>query len=146
MYEFKASYGQQFLLGGKGNKNGVAVTYLYSAGLSLAMLKQYVLDIQVTAQNPNVYQSTYPTIFDSAYIVYDTKGLGGGWNQLTFVPGLNAKLAMRFDYGRYNQNITAFEAGVTGEYYVKEMPLMAYVPPKHLFFNAYISIMFGKRK
>ncbi|HTB25010.1 MAG TPA: hypothetical protein VK711_06545 [Puia sp.] len=146
MYEFKASYGQQFLLGGKGNKNGVAVTYLYSAGLSLAMLKQYVLDIQVTAQNPNVYRSTYPTIFDSAYVVYDTQGLGGGWNQLTFVPGLNAKLAMRFDYGRYNQNITAFEAGVTGEYYVKEMPLMAYVPPKHLFFNAYISIMFGKRK
>ena len=53
---------------------------------------------------------------------------------------------MRFDYGRFNQNITAFEAGVTGEYYIKEMPLMAYVPPKHLFFNAYISIMFGKRK
>ena len=56
MYEFKASIGQQFLLGGKGNKNGVAVTYLYSGGLSLAMLKQYVMDLQVTAQNPNVYQ------------------------------------------------------------------------------------------
>jgi hypothetical protein len=146
MYEFKASYGQQFLLGGKGNKNGVAVTYLYSAGLSLAMLKQYVMDIQVTAQNPNVYTSTYPTIFDSSYVVYDAKGLSGGWDQLTFVPGLNAKLAMRFDYGRYNQNITAFETGVTAEYYVKEMPLMAYVTPKHLFFNAYLSIMFGKRK
>ncbi len=145
-YELKASYGQQFLLGGKGNKNGVAVTYLYSGGLSLGMLKQYVMDLQPTAQNPNVYTSTYPTIFDSAYVVYDTKGLGGGWNHLRFSPGLNAKLAMRFDYGRFNQNITAFETGVTGEYYLQEMPLMAYVPPKHLFFNAYISIMFGKRK
>ena len=38
------------------------------------------------------------------------------------------------------------EAGVTGEYYLNQMPLMAYVPPHHLFFNAYISIMFGKRK
>jgi hypothetical protein len=145
-YELKASYGQQILLGGKGNKNGVAVTYLYSGGLSLGMLKQYVLDLQTTAQNPNVYTSTYPTIFDSAYVVYDTKGLGGGWNQLRFSPGLNAKLAMRFDYGRFNQNITAFETGVTAEYYLEQMPLMAYVPPKHLFFNAYISIMFGKRK
>jgi hypothetical protein len=145
-YEFKASYGQQFLLGGKGNKNGVAVTYLYSAGLSLGMLKQYVLDLLTNAQNPNVYTSTYPTIFTEQYVVYDAKGLGGGWDQLKFSPGLNAKLAMRFDYGRFNQNITAFETGVTAEYYLQQMPLMAYVQPNHLFFNAYLSIMFGKRK
>ena len=144
-YEFKASYGRQILLGGKGNKNGVAVTYLYSGGLSLGMLKQYVLNVY-TSQTQIETRSTYPTIFDSSYVVYDALGLGGGWNHLTFSPGLNAKLAMRFDYGRYNQNITAFETGVTAEYYVKEMPLMAYVTPKHLFFNAYISIMFGKRK
>ena len=144
-YEFKASYGQQFLLGGKGNKNGVAVTYLYSGGLSLGMLKQYVLNVY-TSQTQIAMTSTYPTIFDSSYIVYDSKGLGGGWDHLTFTPGLNAKLAMRFDYGRYNTNIAAVEAGATAEYYIHEMPLMAYVPPKHLFFNAYISIMFGKRK
>ncbi len=144
-YELKASYGQQFMLGGKGNKNGVAVTYLYSGGLSLGMLKQYVLNVY-PAQSLFSIRSTYPTIFDSAYIVYDAQGLGGGWNHLMFSPGLNAKLAMRFDYGRYNTNIAAFEAGVTGEYYLNQMPLMAYVPPHHLFFNAYISIMFGKRK
>jgi hypothetical protein len=144
-YELKASYGQQFLLGGKGNKNGVAVTYLYSAGLSLGMLKQYVLNVY-PAQSLFSIRSTYPTIFDSAYIVYNAQGLGGGWNHLMFSPGLNAKLAMRFDYGRYNTNIAAFEAGVTGEYYLNQMPLMAYVPPHHLFFNAYIAIMFGKRK
>ncbi len=144
-YELKASIGQQFLLGGKGNKNGVAVTYLYSGGLSLGMLKQYVLNVY-PSQSLYSIKSTYPTIFDSAYIVYDALGLSGGWNKLSFSPGLNAKLAMRFDYGRYNTNIAAFETGVTAEYYLNEMPLMAYVPPKHLFFNAYITIMFGKRK
>src|ERR1700681_3464531 len=66
-YEFKASYGQQILLGGKGNKNGVAVTYLYSGGLSLGMLKQYILNVY-PAQSQNSIRSTYPTIFDSAYI------------------------------------------------------------------------------
>jgi hypothetical protein len=146
-YEFKASYGQQFLLGGKGNKNGVAVTYLYSAGLSLGMLKQYVLNVsRQPTYNSFLFQSSYPTIFDSSYFVNNAVGLSGGWNHLKFAPGLNAKLAMRFDYGRYNTNVTAFETGVTAEYYFSEMPLMAYVPPKQLFFNAYISIMFGKRK
>lgn len=144
-YELKASLGQQILLGGKGNKNGVAVTYLYSGGLSLGMLKQYVLNVY-PSQSLYSIKSTYPTIFDSAYLVYDALGLGGGWNHITFTPAVNAKLAMRFDYGRYNTNIAAVEAGVTGEYYIKEMPLMAYVPPKHFFFNAYVSIMFGKRK
>jgi hypothetical protein len=144
-YELKAAIGQQFLLGGKGNKNGVAVTYLYSGGLSLGMLKQYVLNVY-PSQSLYSIRSTYPTIFDSAYLVYDALGLSGGWDHLRFSPGLNAKLAMRFDYGRYNTNIAAFETGVTAEYYLNEMPLMAYVPPKHLFFNAYISIMFGKRK
>jgi hypothetical protein len=144
-YELKASYGQQIMLGGKANKNGVAVTYLYSGGLSLGMLKQYVLNVY-TSTTQIAGRSTYPTIFDSSYIVYDALGLGGGWNHLTFSPGLNAKLAMRFDYGRYNTNIAAFETGVTAEYYLNEMPLMAFVPPKHLFFNAYITIMFGKRK
>ena len=92
MYELKASIGQQFLLGGKGNKNGVAVTYLYSGGLSLGMLKQYVLDVYPFPP-PSTYitTSTYPTIFDSAYQVYDTKGLSGGWNHLQFTPGLECK-------------------------------------------------------
>ncbi len=145
-YEFKASYGQQILIGGKGNKNGVAVTYLYSGGISVGMLKQYVLDAYSAQSAPATFKSTYPTIFDSSYAVYDALGLSGGWNHLAFSPGLNAKLAMRFDYGRFNQTIGAFETGVTAEYYLNQMPLMAYVPPKHLFFNAYIAIMFGKRK
>ena len=147
-YELKASMGQQFLLGGKGNKNGVAVTYFYSGGLSLGMLKQYVMNVSKDpiVGNQIEFQSTYPTIFDSAYYVDNSLGLGGGWNHLQFSPGLNAKLGMRFDYGRFNQNITAFETGVTAEYYFSQMALMSYVPPKHLFFNAYIAIMFGKRK
>jgi hypothetical protein len=145
-YEFKASYGQQVLIGGKGNRNGVAVTYLYSGGISVGMLKQYVLDAYSAQSAPATFKSTYPTIFDSSYAVYDALGLSGGWNHLTFSPGLNAKLAMRFDYGRFNQTIGAFETGVTAEYYLNQMPLMAYVPPSHLFFNAYIAIMFGKRK
>jgi hypothetical protein len=144
--EFKASYGEQRLLGGKGNKNGVAVTWLYTGGLSLGMLKEYVMNVYASATDVYTFRSTYPKIFDSAYLVYNTLGLGGGWNHLQFVPGLNAKLAMRFDYGRFNQSITAFETGVTAEYYLNTMALMSYVPPKHLFFNAYISIMFGRRK
>jgi hypothetical protein len=145
-YQFKAAMGQQYLVGGKGNKNGVAVTALYSGGVSAGILKPYILHAYKAQGDQSLFESTYPTILDSGYLVNDAEGLGGGWSKLSFKPGLNAKAALRFDYGRFNQNITAIEAGVTAEFYFSKIPLMYLVPEKQLFFNAYVSIMFGRRK
>ena len=144
-YQFKVAIGQQHLIGGKGNKNGVAVTYLYSGGLSLGFVKPYYVDVNDPSTGNN-FRSKYPTIIDSGYIELGASGFTVGWNKVTLDPGLNAKLALRFDYGRFNQSISAIEAGVTGEYYVTEVPMLYLVPYKHFFFNAYVSIMFGKRK
>jgi hypothetical protein len=143
-YQFKVAVGQQHLIGGKGNKNGVAVTALYSGGFSLGILKPYFMD--VTDAQQNTFRSKYPTIVDSGYSIIGASGFTVGWNDVTIKPGLNAKAAMRFDYGRLNQSITAIEAGVTGEYYFSTIPMMYLVPYKQFFFNAYVSIMFGKRK
>jgi len=146
LYEFKASIGQQFLVGGKGNKNGVAVTALYTGGLSLGILKPYYYDV-ATADNDEI-RLKYPQILDSDFTqsITGASGFTYGWNQASVRGGLNAKLGMRFDYGRFNQSITAIETGITGEYYFGSVPLMWGVKEKHFFFNAFVSIMFGKRK
>ncbi|HEY4156115.1 MAG TPA: hypothetical protein VGM24_11825 [Puia sp.] len=145
-YQFKAAYGQQYLIGGKGNKNGVAVTGLYSGGVSVGALKPYILHVFKSQGDGTLFESRYPEILDSGYLVNDAAGLGSGWNKLSIKPGLNAKAAIRFDYGRFNQTVTAIEAGATVEYYFSKIPLLALVKQKQLFFNAYISIMFGRRK
>jgi hypothetical protein len=144
-YEFKAAAGNQYLIGGKGNKNGVAVTALYTGGLSLAILKRYYVDVYNPRTNLDL-KSTYPTIIDSGYIEYGSSGFFSGWNDVTFKPGLNAKLALRFDYGRFNTTLTAIEVGVTGEYYFSKIPMLYLVPEQNFFFNAYLTILFGKRK
>jgi hypothetical protein len=145
-YQVKAAIGEQYLIGGKGNKNGVAVTALYSGGVSLGILKPYILHVYKAQGDGTLFESTYPEVLDSGYLVNDAAGLGSGWNKLSVKPGLNAKLAMRFDYGRFNQTVTAIETGVTAEYYFSKIPLMYLVKQKNLLFNAYISIMFGRRK
>jgi hypothetical protein len=145
-YQFKAAMGEQYLIGGKGNKNGVAVTALYSGGFSIGMLKPYILHVFKSQGDGSLFESQYPEILDSGYLVNDAAGFGSGWNKLSVKPGLNAKLAIRFDYGRFNQSVTAIEAGATAEYYFSQIPLMALVKQKHLIFNAYVSIMFGRRK
>src|SRR5215831_17458487 len=45
-YYIKAGIGQQYLIGGKGNKNGVAVSAIYGGGLSLGYLKPYYVNVQ----------------------------------------------------------------------------------------------------
>jgi len=142
-YEFKMSVGQQHLIGGKGNKNGVAVTALYSGGVSLGLLKPYYINVQNVPGH---------TTFDKWYTDTTQGNLAGaagftvGWGHVAVKPGLNGKTAMRFDYARLNQSITAIEVGLTYEYYFSKITQMYLVPPKQFFFNAYLQIMFGSRK
>lgn len=148
LYEFKLSVGQQLLIGGKGNKNGVAVSAIYSGGLTLGMLKPYYLEI-TNAISSATNEQTYLQFAQDTIIGDQITGSSGflvGWDHLTIKPGLNAKQAMRFDYGRLNQTVAAVEVGLTEEYFSAKMPIMYRIPAKQFFFNAYVSILFGGRK
>ena len=146
-YQFKVGMGQQYLIGGKGNKNGVAVTALYAGGLSLGLVKPYYYNAETTGNSP-VYQKTYEQIINDtvAYGITGASGFTVGWDHLSVKPGVNAKVAMRFDYGRFNQTIGAIEAGLTGEFYFGKIPQVYLVPPRQFFFNGYVTILFGSRK
>jgi hypothetical protein len=148
LYELKAAIGQQILIGGKGNKNGVAVTALYAGGLTLGLLKPYYLDVTnaitgVTTRKTFDQMEKDTTNGDA---ITGASGFTVGWGHLSFKPAVNAKQAMRFDYGRLNQTITAIEVGLTEEFYFSKIPQVYLVPYKNFFFNAYVSILFGSRK
>jgi hypothetical protein len=124
------------------------VTALYSGGLSLALLKPYYLDVY----NSGTQQSSRKTWTELSKDTVSTDAITGasgflvGWGHLKVKPGLNAKTAMRFDYGRLNQTVTAIEVGLTAEYYFSKIPIVLLVPQKSFFFNAYVAILFGSRK
>ena len=143
-YQFKVSIGQQQRIGGKGNKNGVAVTGLYTGGVSVGILKPYL--VNVVDQYNNSFTSTFPTIVDSGYQETGAAGFFTGWGQLKIKPGLNAKTALRFDYGRFNESVAAIEVGLSAEYYFSKIPQMMESPERNFFFNGYVTILFGKRK
>ncbi len=50
-YNLKLGFGEQRLIGGKGNKNGVAVSAIYGGGLTAGMLKPYYIEIQNPTTN-----------------------------------------------------------------------------------------------
>ncbi|MFT3934917.1 MAG: hypothetical protein QM726_14930 [Chitinophagaceae bacterium] len=146
-YQFKLGIGQQYLIGGKANKSGVAVSAIYAGGVSVGMAKPYLLN--VTKQNQTSARVPWDSIYANPSAYNSIQGASGftyGWNQLKIKPGLHAKLAMRFDYGRFNETVTAIETGINAEYYFNKIHQMVELPDKNFFFNAYVTILFGRRK
>lgn len=145
-YYFKAGLGQQYLIGGKGNKNGVAVSAIYGGGLTAGMLKPYYLQVGINGQEVAIKYADNPVVFTDPSAILGSSGPFKGWGDVKFVPGAHARAAVRFDYGRFNDILSALEIGVNAEYYTKDMPIMVGAAEKKFFFNANIALVFGKRK
>lgn len=145
-YQFKAGYGQQYLIGGKSNKNGVSVSALWVGGLSIGLLKPYYVDaVDIVTEERS--RKKFTDIEDlSQYYYLGASGFTVGWGELKIDPGAHLKTALRFDYGRFNEVVSAIEAGVNIEYYSKGVLQMVNNKEKNLFFNAYVTVLFGKRK
>ena len=147
-YQLKGAYGQQVMIGNKGNKNGVAVYGIYSGGLSLGLLRPAYLEVVGPTGRVNVIRYTPK---DSAAFLDGNKILGGtglakGWSEMTISPGIHAKAALRFDWNRFNNALSAVEFGFNFEYYPKKIEQMVRVEGRNLFANGYLSLVFGKRK
>lgn len=146
-YQFKIGIGQQRLIGGKDVKNGVAVSAIYGGGISAGLLKPYYINVtDSTGANADIKYS--PTT-DNTFRFGPINGgstFGKGFNEMKFIPGAFARAALRFDYGHYNELLSAIEAGVTAQYYTKNIQMIIDQPGKKFFFNAYVALVFGKRK
>lgn len=155
-YYAKLGFAQSYLIAGKGNKNGVALTAIYGGGFSAGFLKPYFLKVSPNGSlndtkdvryrgEDTIYYTTGASPSGQGGII-GASGFTKGFGYAKFVPGFHAKFALRFDYGRYNEVVSALETGVNAEYYTQEMPIMAIAPSSKFFFNAYVRLLFGRRK
>jgi hypothetical protein len=147
-YPVKLGVQEQFLLGNKGNKNGVSVTANVGGGISLGFLRPYLLGYD--SAGTQIFRGLTANRNDSLRFINDDPisgpSLGTGFNKLKLTPGAYAKAALRFDYGKYNEVVSGLEVGVSAEFYSKKIPQMIFSKENNFFFSAYISLIFGKRK
>lgn len=146
-YQLKLSYGQQRMLGGKTNKNGVAIHGIYAGGISAGLERPYYIRIQDAPGTRDIkYSSADSMAFLEPSNILMGTGLRLGWHDMKFVPGVHAKAALRFDYGRFNEVVSALEIGLNIEAYSRKIEIMLQNPAQQVFFNGYIAVLFGKRK
>lgn len=145
-YPVKLGIQQQMLLGNKDIKNGVSVTANWGGGISLGLLRPYYVQVERGNGLEYIkYDGPDSTDFISVPI-YAGPSLNKGWSDVKLTPGVYAKAALRFDYGIFDEVITALEVGVSADYYTKKIPQMVFNEQKQFFYNAYFSLLFGKRK
>ncbi len=148
-YPIKLGVQQQILLGNKSNKNGVSVTGNFGGGLSLGFLRPYEIELDKAGTRTFVRYNTQDSLlFRNSYNDQTASGpgLGNGWKNLKITPGLYLKPAVRFDYGRLNELVSALEVGLNVEFYAKKIPQMLDLKQKQLFLSAFVALQFGKRK
>jgi hypothetical protein len=148
-YPIKLGVQQQFLFGNKSNKNGVSVTGNIGGGLIVGLLRPYELQVDKSGERVFIrYDSPDSTRFINADTDQSVSGpsFGTGWKHMKITPGLYIKPAVRFDYGRLNELVSAIEIGVSAEFYAKKIPQMLYNKQRQFFFSAYFALLFGKRK
>ncbi len=149
-YQAKLGFGQQYILGQKGNKNGVAVIGLAQAGFSMGLLKPYYINTDIGTIK---YSSQDSSTFLSYNNQYSGAGFTKGLGEMKLKPGAYLKTALRFDFGRFNESVSAIEIGMSVDVYADKIDIMAPVTtdakaggPKRLFYQGHIAFVFGRRK
>ncbi len=146
-YPVTLGFGQQYILGQKGNKNGVAVSAIYYAGLSLGLLRPYYISVQDANNEEKVIKYTTQ---DSALFLngpfLSAGGFGKGWSEIKVKPGAFVKGGLRFDWGRFNETVNGMEIGMSIDYYANDIPILLFQKENKLFFQGHLAILFGRRK
>jgi len=148
-YPVTLGFGQQYMLGQKGNKNGVAVSMVYNAGLALGLLRPYYLAVNdpSTGINRIIKYSEQDSALFLGPTITGGGGFGKGWGEIKVKPGAFLKYALRFDYGRFNESVNGLEIGASAEFYASKIPIMLFqTKDRQIFAQVYIAVIFGKRK
>lgn len=147
-YQVKLGFGQGYLLGQKGNKNGVAITLFYHGGISLGLLRPYYIEVDDGSGNSVKikYSPADSAKFLDNSIILGSGGLGKGWGEMKMKPGVYAKGAIRFDYGRYNEMVSGIEIGLGVEAFSSKIPILLRTKQRQIFFEGHIALVFGRRR
>jgi hypothetical protein len=145
-YPIKLGVQEQYLLGNKSNKNGVSVSANVGGGLTLALLRPYEVQVDKLGVRTYVRYNSPDSLLFINGPYYGGPNFSRGWKNLKITPGFYAKAALRFDYGRFNEIISALEVGLQAEAYTKKIAQMLSNKQRQTFFSAYVTLLFGKRK
>jgi hypothetical protein len=147
----RGGWGYQNILFSKAERSGVEVRYNYYGGIDLGIAKPVYLDIlQIDPLNPSdsfkiVVTKRYDPNDEEQTIenIYGSASFFTGFGKMKIYPGVYGKFAINFEYAGWQRKIAAIETGMMVDFFPEAIPIMAYNKNENVYFNFYISILWG---
>lgn len=139
--------GRRHMIGEKGRRNGIEISYIYQLGASLGLLNPYYLDIQEDFEStPIKYSIETQNVFLDNSKIRGYSGYLHSLNEIKFIPGIQGQFSLHFDYALFDQFVNTVEAGILVQAFYKRVPIMV-TEDNHLVFpNLFLKFSIGRRK
>lgn len=152
-YSAKLGYGFRKLLVGKPEPGTVSIHWLIAGGFSLGMEKPYYLDGYVLQDNGTTkvpatfkYSDDTKQSFLTPSLIKGSAGWTKGLGEMQYIPGIQAKTGLHFDFAASRRTVLAIETGISLEYYSRDIVIMADQETHPYLVNLFASFQFGRRK
>lgn len=142
LYSLRLQYGKDIILFRKAPQEGVQVNAVFAGGLSLGMLKPYMINYDVSTTGGGIGRQPidvpfyrfnledageFQRLYGAPFAEERVLGRGsffGGFDQIQFVPGLNAKIGLAFEASAFKTNLTGAEVGFSLEVFSQKMQIL----------------------
>lgn len=140
LYTMRGQWGYEKVLFKKAPQQGVQIHVGAAVGPTLAILAPYFIEVDGETRQYDPARDISPgTIMGSGRLF---QGLCLGH----FVPGLNGKSSIIFEFGTFRKNVSGIEVGLAAEAFPKVMEIVPTQRNRAVFTSAFFTLFWGSRK
>ena len=152
-YVLRLGYGVKRYYSEKYRKRGLAIGVDWEVGGSVGFEKPYYLELQrpddvISSQFSIVsekYSEENADLFLNDDRIFGASSFSKGLDETKLVPGIQAKIGVHFDWGAFDEFVTALEAGFMLDVFPRKINIMVTEENRPYFVNLYITLQLGKR-
>ena len=145
LYNLRTYYGRDIILFRKAPQQGVQVDAIFSGGPTFGIVAPYYIEY-LNSDLEIVKQQFDPKKHDNRENILGTGNLFQGIGQSHLTMGLNAKVAMSFEFGTVKYSVVGIEIGFMVEAFSQKIPIIPTAEQFWLYPNAYATLYYGARK
>lgn len=146
LFSLRSRYCIDKVLFKKDPNEGVQINMSGGIGPTIGIVKPYFI-LYRYSQNVIRNEPFNPAIHSDYNRIEGNGGLLTGFGQSSFVPGLNAKLSLSFEFGAFNSGATGIEVGFCAEAFTKTILIYPSVAENRSFYTSgFINIYYGWRR
>jgi hypothetical protein len=144
LFSLRPHFGGQAIMFNKLREKGVEISFMWSVGPSLTLIKPVYLEVRKFEGGVQVLRKEqYDPSEHNRENIYGRAGWFNGFNESKFNVGVFAKAGFFFDFASKHSRVFGVEFGFSADTYFSKIDVMHASPSKFFFPAVYANIMFG---